>query len=64
MELVDFAKDYFKDLGITGSSGHCFLGGVIGTQEHHCRKLHETDTGWNVLPKYLRQQSGHLKRGI
>ena len=32
-QLEYVAKHYFKDLGITVSSGHRFLGGVIGTQE-------------------------------
>ena len=34
----DVAKDCLKDLGITVSSGHRFLGGVIGTQEY-CRNF-------------------------
>ena len=32
-QYEDAAKDYFKDLGITVSSGHRFLGGVTGTPE-------------------------------
>ena len=30
-QFEDVAKNCFKDLGITVSSGHRFLGGVIGT---------------------------------
>ncbi|KAL5491363.1 hypothetical protein EMCRGX_G016642 [Ephydatia muelleri] len=33
-QYEDAAKNYFKDLGITMSSGHRFLGGVIGTLEY------------------------------
>ena len=31
-QFADVAKNCFKDLGITVSSGHRFLGGVIGTR--------------------------------
>ena len=37
-QFEDVAKDYFKDLGITVSSSHHFLGGVFGTQEY-CRNF-------------------------
>ena len=37
-QFEDVAKDYCKDLGITVSSGHRFLGGVFGTQEY-CRNF-------------------------
>ena len=37
-QFEDAAKDYFKDLGITVSSGHHFVGGVIGTREY-CRNF-------------------------
>ncbi|KAL5505424.1 hypothetical protein EMCRGX_G006855 [Ephydatia muelleri] len=37
-QFEDVAKNCFKDLGITVSSGHRFLGGVIGTREY-CRNF-------------------------
>ena len=37
-QYEDVAKDYFKDLGITVSSSHRFLGGVLCTQEY-CRNF-------------------------
>ena len=37
-QFEDVAKDYFKDLGITVSSNHRFLGGVFCTQEY-CRNF-------------------------
>ena len=61
-QFEDVAKNCFKDLGITVSSGHRFLGGVIGTREY-CRNL-RLNVGRNVSPKYPRRPSGHLRQHL